>query len=51
MRRTGILNNYFSSEDENIEMYACFPWCRIKGINSSKENGKKYKEPQPVQFK
>ena len=28
---------YFSSENENIEMFACFPW---SGINSSKANEK-----------
>lgn len=35
----GNTNNYFSSENENIEMFACFPWSRMKEINSSKENG------------
>ncbi len=37
-------NNYFSSEDENIEMYACYPWHKMNGIGNSKENGKMQKK-------
>lgn len=41
MERTGNTNNYFASENENIEMFACFPWSRMNGISSTtKENGK-----------
>ncbi|MFO7719590.1 MAG: hypothetical protein R6W85_04025 [Gillisia sp.] len=32
--------NYFSFENENIEMLACFPWSHINAKSNSKENGK-----------
>lgn len=37
MERTRDTNNYFSSEEENIEIYACFPWF---GENRSKAKKK-----------
>lgn len=40
MEHTGNTKTYFSSENENIEMYACYPWHRMNGIDNSKENGK-----------
>lgn len=40
MESTGNTNNYFSSENENIELFACFPWSRMNGISNSKGNGK-----------
>ncbi|MGM0391225.1 MAG: hypothetical protein ACQEQB_05735 [Bacteroidota bacterium] len=40
MEHTRNTKNYFSSENENIEMFACFPWSRMNGISSTKGNGK-----------
>ncbi len=41
MGNTVNLNNSFSSENENIERFACFPWSGIYTRRNSKENGEK----------
>lgn len=40
MERTGKTRKYFSSEDENIEIFACFPWYSMNEENGSKRNKK-----------